>query len=72
MHVHGGAGRTGLEDKACTFRLGCCTKEYKAPHAAGLRWGRRKREPPFVLLFQVRSRPACGYLRKDWVKILLL
>ena len=43
---YGGAGRMGLEDKAWHFKLGCYTKEYNTPPAAGLRWGGRKKEPP--------------------------
>lgn len=44
--VYGGAGRMGLEDKAWRFKLWCCIKEHNTPHAAGLRWGGRKKEPP--------------------------
>ena len=44
--VYGGARRMGLEDKAWHFKLGCCIKEYNTSHAAGLRWGGRKEEPP--------------------------
>lgn len=52
---YGGAGRMGLEDKAWHFKLGCYTKEYNTPHAAGLRWWEEKGASTFILLFQVRN-----------------
>ena len=65
----GGEDRVGRQSWG--FQAGCCTQEYKDLCATRLRWGGWTKEPPFVLLFQVGSRPVCGYSRKELVKIIL-
>lgn len=37
----------------------------------GLRWGGKKKNPPLCNL-ALGSGPACGYLRKDLVEIMLI
>lgn len=70
MCVCGGVGRTGLEDKAGAFRLDAVHRSIRICVLQD-RWGGWTKEPPFVLLFQVGSRPVCGYSRKELVKIIL-